>query len=111
MTNSIRENSKFAKVGGIIVAVLLFLLIGLAFSKIISNNFCKSARLSDLPTPSLSEGMRGELGIDANVNESTIDNYLSRNDSVYRDMRMLKRSEEHTSELQSPDHLVCRLLL
>src|SRR5258708_18916634 len=23
----------------------------------------------------------------------------------------LKRSEEHTSELQSPDHLVCRLLL
>src|SRR5258708_22087383 len=24
---------------------------------------------------------------------------------------MLKRSEEHTSELQSPDHLVCRLLL
>src|SRR5574344_2133467 len=90
MTNSIRENSKFAKVGGIIVAVLLFLLIGLAFSKIISNNFCKSARLSDLPTPSLSEGMRGELGIDANINESTIDNYLSRNDSVYRDMRMLK---------------------
>src|SRR5258708_31168141 len=26
------------------------------------------------------------------------------------DRRML-RSEEHTSELQSPDHLVCRLLL
>src|SRR5258708_19507903 len=25
--------------------------------------------------------------------------------------RVLKRSEEHTSELQSPDHLVCRLLL
>src|SRR5258708_29321533 len=24
---------------------------------------------------------------------------------------MKKRSEEHTSELQSPDHLVCRLLL
>src|SRR5258708_26652994 len=23
----------------------------------------------------------------------------------------IKRSEEHTSELQSPDHLVCRLLL
>src|SRR5258708_8992541 len=27
-------------------------------------------------------------------------------DEVYR-----QRSEEHTSELQSPDHLVCRLLL
>src|SRR5947208_5995764 len=25
--------------------------------------------------------------------------------------RRLDRSEEHTSELQSPDHLVCRLLL
>src|SRR5258708_33550346 len=25
--------------------------------------------------------------------------------------RIWKRSEEHTSELQSPDHLVCRLLL
>src|SRR5258708_17947147 len=25
--------------------------------------------------------------------------------------RMVPRSEEHTSELQSPDHLVCRLLL
>src|SRR5258708_17668377 len=24
---------------------------------------------------------------------------------------IIKRSEEHTSELQSPDHLVCRLLL
>src|SRR5258708_10948907 len=27
------------------------------------------------------------------------------------DLACLKRSEEHTSELQSPDHLVCRLLL
>src|SRR5258708_21758094 len=25
--------------------------------------------------------------------------------------REIQRSEEHTSELQSPDHLVCRLLL
>src|SRR5947208_8352586 len=27
------------------------------------------------------------------------------------DRRLVARSEEHTSELQSPDHLVCRLLL
>src|SRR5258708_11012416 len=27
------------------------------------------------------------------------------------DITEAKRSEEHTSELQSPDHLVCRLLL
>src|SRR5258708_29090929 len=30
---------------------------------------------------------------------------------VIRIFRNLLRSEEHTSELQSPDHLVCRLLL
>src|SRR5258708_21552017 len=28
-----------------------------------------------------------------------------------RDTASSRRSEEHTSELQSPDHLVCRLLL
>src|SRR5258708_11660328 len=28
-----------------------------------------------------------------------------------RHARRAERSEEHTSELQSPDHLVCRLLL
>src|SRR5258708_18068697 len=28
-----------------------------------------------------------------------------------RDQGLAIRSEEHTSELQSPDHLVCRLLL
>ncbi|MBP5675305.1 hypothetical protein J6W91_03180, partial [Candidatus Saccharibacteria bacterium] len=31
----------------------------------------------------------GELGIDKNVNEKTIDMFLGRTDSVYRDMRML----------------------
>src|SRR5258708_27560839 len=30
---------------------------------------------------------------------------------VLVDHRIICRSEEHTSELQSPDHLVCRLLL
>src|SRR3989442_9961291 len=31
--------------------------------------------------------------------------------SVYADARLSVRSEEHTSELQSRPHLVCRLLL
>src|SRR5258708_30742581 len=31
--------------------------------------------------------------------------------SIQRGMPATGRSEEHTSELQSPDHLVCRLLL
>src|SRR5258708_11563734 len=29
----------------------------------------------------------------------------------YQRNALVERSEEHTSELQSPDHLVCRLLL
>src|SRR5438552_17187871 len=36
------------------------------------------------------------------------DTLVDGGNSYYRDS---KRSEEHTSELQSPDHLVCRLLL
>ena len=44
-----------------------------------------------LPKPEISEGIRGEqFGIDKNINESTIAEYLGRSDSVYRDMRMLK---------------------
>src|SRR5438552_9203839 len=35
----------------------------------------------------------------------------SRSRSSWMTITSLRRSEEHTSELQSPDHLVCRLLL
>src|SRR5258708_30640553 len=31
--------------------------------------------------------------------------------TTFARIRIKSRSEEHTSELQSPDHLVCRLLL
>lgn len=47
------------------------------------------AVLAELPKPEVSGGMRGQLGIDKNVNEETIDQYLGRDDAVYRDMRML----------------------
>ena len=43
----------------------------------------------ELPLPEISDGVRGDLGIDKNINEETIDDYLNRDDSVYRDMRML----------------------
>lgn len=47
--------------------------------------------LKELPNPEITEGIRGEqFGIDKNINEKTIDDYLNRTDSVYRDMRMLK---------------------
>ncbi len=44
---------------------------------------------STLPLPEVTDGERGQLGIDKNINEQTIDQYLGRSDSVYRDMRML----------------------
>ena len=50
-----------------------------------------------LPLPELDSGMRGELGIDKNINESTIDKYLNREDSVYRDMRMLKDEADYAA--------------
>src|SRR5258708_30110316 len=40
-------------------------------------------------------------------------NFLSNLEPIERGLQpyRFERSEEHTSELQSPDHLVCRLLL
>lgn len=46
--------------------------------------------LPELPAPELSEGQRGKLGIDKNINEASIDKYLGRSDSVYYDVRMLE---------------------
>ena len=49
-----------------------------------------AAALSPLPKPEITEGLRGEqFGIDKNIDETTIDQYLGREDTVYRDMRML----------------------
>lgn len=51
----------------------------------------KNDTLKELPKPEVTKGIRGEqFGIDQNINEETIDQYLGRSDSVYRDMRMLE---------------------
>lgn len=56
-----------------------------------TNNVQTETQLANLPAPELAEGIRGsQFGIDKNINEATIDDYLNRPDSVYRDMRMLK---------------------
>ncbi len=69
-----------------IIAGLVIIIVILLIVSINSNN----STLEKLPKPEISEGIRGEqFGIDKNINESTIDNYLGRSDSVYRDMRML----------------------
>ena len=65
--------------------VLSLIMIVLCFGLCACNNS------NELPQPEISSGIRGEqFGIDKNINEETIDNYLNRSDSVYRDMRMLK---------------------
>ena len=65
----------------IIILILIFILLLVFSYKKISN---------PLPKPQITGGQRGKLGIDKNINEETIDKYLNRTDSVYRDMRMLK---------------------
>ena len=68
-----------------IIITLITLLIGLLLGYLIFNKKEKT-----LPKPEVTGGERGMLGIDKNINEETIDKYLNRKDSVYRDMRMLK---------------------
>jgi len=51
---------------------------------------CGCEEKDTLPKPEKTTGLRGEFGIDKNINEETIDNYLNRVDAVYIDMRMLK---------------------
>ena len=47
--------------------------------------------VSPLPKGELMDGVRGtDYGIDKNINEKTIDNYLNRDDTVYRFMLMLE---------------------
>lgn len=50
---------------------------------------CGCAKKVELPLPEVTEGVRGTLGIDKNVNEETIDEYLNTENSVFMDMRML----------------------
>ena len=54
---------------------------------------CKEEKVNEvvLPKPEITDGIRGEqFGIDKNINETTIDNYLGLDNVVYMDMRMLK---------------------
>lgn len=70
-----------------VLLTILLLSIGLNIYILVNR---KISKMTNLPKPELSEGLRGTFGIDKNINEKTIDNYLNRSDTVYRDMRMLK---------------------
>ena len=95
---NIRENKKCTnKKIIIIIIVSLLVLFSFVITVLLLNNNSKKEKndneqktiLKELPLPEVSGGERGKLGIDKNINESNIDEYLNRSDSVYRDMRML----------------------
>ena len=69
---------------------LLAMVVVLVVAFFIGRLTAPSVRYANLPLPEVTDGQRGELGIDKNINESTIDNYLGRPNAVYRDMRMLE---------------------
>ena len=74
----------FWSASGVIVIVALFA----AF--FIGRSTAENA-LMPLPAGELADGMRGsDYGIDKNINETTIDNYLGRSDTVYRFMLPLE---------------------
>lgn len=77
--------STVAAVVAVIIAGTMFF-----FGLTVGQNGLGREVLAELPKPELSKGQRGELGIDKNINESTIDKYLNRSDSVYWDLRMLE---------------------
>ena len=93
------EKAKKKPSFGIIVAFTSLLVIACGVTWTIASGHYRqqtkksdnTSTLSNLPVPELSEGLRGQqFGIDKNINEETIDKYLGRDDTVYRDMRMLK---------------------
>lgn len=71
-----------------VLCSLICLLVGGISSYFIFNS--SKNTLKELPLPEVTGGERGTLGIDKNINEETLDEYLGREDVVYRDMRMLK---------------------
>lgn len=75
----------------LILSLILCLVIGGTISYFVFRNTDSKKYLPDnLPLPEVTGGERGMLGIDKNINEETLDNYLGYEGIVYRDMRMLK---------------------
>lgn len=75
------------KIYAILIAIATFILGAVLGYFVFKGN---ANKLEKLPKPEVTGGERGMLGIDKNINESNIDDYLGREDAVYRDMRMLK---------------------
>lgn len=78
---------------GITVILMMYAGIGWSIYAQLHNDNSDNNQVAvkELPAPELAEGIRGQqFGIDKNINEATLDQYLGRDDVVYRDMRMLE---------------------
>jgi len=87
------DTQHYPKSSKIIIAVIIIVMIcaTIVLSIFTTKKHTEISDQTSLPAPELAEGIRGsQFGIDKNINESTIDQYLGRDDAVYRDLRMLK---------------------
>lgn len=75
--------NNYIKVG---IALIVGSIVGVIISLLVAHESFEN----NLPVQEKSEGLRGVYDIDKNINEKTIDNYLHRGDTVYRDVRMLE---------------------
>ncbi len=88
-SNSPKTHKISALTVGLLSAIAV-LVVGLILSLTVRVSNPDTNELAALPAPEITDGVRGEqFGIDKNINEATIDQYLGREDSVYRDMRLL----------------------
>lgn len=77
----------------LVLVIIASIVIGGLGSYFIFGNSRNETKIEEpLPKQEKSEGLRGVYDIDKNINEKTIDNYLGRSDTVYRDVRMLMDS-------------------
>lgn len=93
MLYNITMDKPRSKISKIIIATIIIVMIcvTIVLSLLTTRRKTETASDSGLPAPELAEGIRGsQFGIDKNINESTIDRCLGRDDAVYRDLRMLK---------------------
>src|SRR5258708_14529808 len=71
----------------------------------------RKARTASVVAPARAAGLDGQLDPAAKVPGLRPRCLIPRDLDRPQEPEPAQRSEEHTSELQSPDHLVCRLLL
>src|SRR5207244_12312233 len=90
--------------------ILLFLFHATATTATYTLSLHDALPISAGPFVNAPVSIRSEIAPSRSAFRPSCDGARSRNGTARSGARK-RRSEEHTSELQSPDHLVCRLLL